>query len=170
MAELDFVLYDTVAFGTVAATETILFQVARGSDATHNEAFTNSRGAGALPSGEDFQLNWLGLAVDYNTVLADIPKLYLASFFELRVNDITVLQLPLVMIASNSGYGGHYTQAAAADEAVIGIMGDGFMLNKPIHIGGGVSFKPRIVQGTALAAGSSNMKLLLRGVLKTGSN
>lgn len=164
MPDFSFVLYDTAPFGATAGTDHVLFQVSQGADSTHTEAYTNSRGAGQLPTEEKFLLKRLHAIIDHNTALADIPKIFNASYFELRVSDKIVFKCPLAMLSSKNSYGGHYTQAAAADEAVIGLDGEGYELEIPIEIQGGVSFRPKVYQGTAVTA-SSNIKIVLEGTL-----
>lgn len=169
MAKYDYVLYDTAPFTNVAGTDLTLFQVPRGGDSTHTEAYTNMRGAGALPSQESFEIQHFGLIIDYNTVLADIPKIQLGSFFEFLLLDKSIFKVPLAMILEASAYGGFYTQAAAADEAAIGLMGQGYDLKLPIMVKGGQAFRARVYQGTALA-GTSNFKLVMRGFLDDGNS
>lgn len=159
----DFVLYDTAPFANAANTDLTLFQVPRGGDATHNEQYTNMRGAGTLPANEQFDVSWIGLIIDHNTLIADIPKIQVASFFEFIYMDKSILKLPLAMIIAASAYGGFYTQAAAADEAAIGLLGNGLSLNLPIVIKGGDAFRARVYQGTALS-GTVNFKLAFRGI------
>lgn len=163
----DYIFYDTAAFGNAAATEHTLFQVARGGDATHTEAFTNMEGAGALPAGNDFELHKIGVVVDYNTVVADLPKLCVGSFLELIILNKTVFKAPLAKFIDRSAWGGFYSQAAAADEAAIGLLGDGYTFRKTIPLKGGWSFRVRVYQGLALAAANSNLKVNLEGLLTT---
>lgn len=166
--DLDYTLYDTAIFGTVANFESVLFQVAQGADVTHIESFTNMRGAGALPQEEAFKCNWIGVAVDFTSTLPqDYKAMWLGSFLEFRLSDKTVLKAPLAMFAAASGFSGHYSQAAAADNAAIGLMGNGYTLDIPIEISGGTAFRVRIVQGTVLSAVSKNVKVLLNGILTT---
>lgn len=159
----DFFLYDTAPFTNAADTDLTLFQVPRGGDSTHNEKYTNMRGAGALPANEQFDVNWLGFIVDHNTVIADVAKWYVNSFFEFIYMDKSILKCPLVLLTASSAYGGFYTQAAAADEAAIFQQGQGLSLNMPIVIKGGDAFRVRVYQGTALS-GTVNFKLVMRGI------
>lgn len=159
-------MYDTAAFTNVAG-EFLLFQVSQGSDATHTENFTNSRGAGQIPQNESFTVKWIGAIIDFNGVVADVQNVPISSFIEIRVNEITVLKVPLARIMARSSYSGHYTQATAADESLIGLEGNGYMLETPIVIKGGVSFKVRVVQGTALSTTGRNVKIVLGGELET---
>lgn len=164
MPDYSFVLYDTAPFGASAGTEHVLFQVSQGSDSTHTEAYTNSRGAGQLPTEEKMLVERIHVIVDHNTAIADVPKIFNASFLEIRVSDKTIFKAPLAMLSSFNAYGGHYSQAAAADEAVIGLIGVGYELKIPILIPGGVSFRIRVYQGTAVTA-ASNLKVALEGTL-----
>lgn len=162
--DLRYYLYDTAILSTVVNTEFQLFKVPQGGDATHTENFTNMRGAGSLPTEEKFIIDWVGVIIDYDTVIGDIRKMWLKSFLEIRVNDKSVLKAPLIMFSNQNMYGGHYTQAAAADQYAVGPMGDGMELDKKIEIPGGTSFFIRLFQGTALSAATCNTKVVLGGV------
>ncbi len=165
MADYTATLYDTAVFGTTAGAEHTLFQVAQGGDSTHVEAFTNMRGAGSLPNDEDFRVDEIAVFPDVNASAADLQNMTIGSFLEVRVSDKTVLKAPLAMFMKHAAYGGLYTQATAANEALIGLLGDGYKLPIPIAIPGGTSFRVRIYQGTAMSAASQNLKVALNGVL-----
>lgn len=166
--DLDYVLYDTAVFTNVANTEQVLFQVAQGGDATHTESFTNMRGSGALPQEEAFACIRIGVTVDFDTAgEEDYTTVWRGSFLEVRVSDKTVLKAPLALFSAANMYGGHYSQAAAANNAVIGLQGDGLKLDIPITIKGGTAFRVRVVQANATSAASKNMKVWLRGTLTT---
>lgn len=161
-------LFDTAPFGTTANTENLLFKVARGADSTHTESFTNMRGAGQLPATEKFVVRRISAVVDYNITQADVPKWFLASFLDFRVLDRTVFFAPLALLADASGYGGSDTTTAGANGNRVGLLGDGYAFPDPafyLTLLGGESWYVRVVQGTALAAGSSNIKIVLHGVL-----
>lgn len=161
-------LYDTAVFG-VAVGESTLFQVVQGGDSTHVETFTNSLGSGQIPQDYQFTIQRIHAIVDVNAVAADIQNLPLKSFVEIRLKDTTVFKAPLQLLMSKSAYGGYFAQASAADEAIIGLSGDGFNLPIPIVVDGGVSFKVRVYQGTALANASQYLKIVLEGVLSVPS-
>jgi len=165
MADYDYVLFDTAVFGVAANTEHTLFQVPQGGDATHTEAFTNMRGAGALPAEEAFRIEEIHVMVDVNGAVADLQDMWVGNFLEIRIADRTLLKIPLVMAASHNEFGGMYTQETAADEALIGRKGDGFKLKVPLQLPGGTSFRVRIQQVTAMSAASQNVKVALRGTL-----
>jgi hypothetical protein len=157
-------LFDTWQPSTTANAETLLFQVPRGGDSTHNERFTNARGAGQLPAGEKFTINNIGLMADQNFTDADWTTGLYGALLEVRVMDKIVFSAPARRCFTNSSYGGHFTQATAADAEVIGPNGDGFILSVPIVIPGGVRFDVRLVQGSALAA-TRSVKCILEGIL-----
>lgn len=165
MADYAWSMYDTAPFGASASVTNELFQVAQGGDATHTKSFTNSRGAGQLPVLEKMMVERIKVIIDYNTVLADIPKIQVGSYLEFIVNNKTVLLARLAEFFANSSYGGHYSQAAAADEAAIALNGDGYELKIPILIPGGTQFKVNVFQGTALAGANSNLIVSLNGIL-----
>lgn len=166
MADLRYFLYDTAVFGTTAGTEHVLFQVAQGGDATHTEDFTNSRGAGSLPSEERFVCDRIGVFVDAAIADAEVEKVFTGSFLEIRVADKSVFKAPLKVCAGYGGWSGHFTQATAANRALIGPAQGYCHLDIPIEIPGGTAFRVRVYQKTALAA-AANVKVVLGGVLST---
>lgn len=169
MPDVTFTLYDTVPMGNVAAVETVLFQVAQGGDATHTEAFTNSRGAGTLPQGEAFSINNVGVVPAFNTaLLADYQDLWRNSFLQIRIADTNYLQIPLYLAAKRAGWLGVGLQTAAANDAMIGLAGDGYDLPIPIIVPGGKAWRVRVVQGIALSAANLNVIITLTGVLTFG--
>lgn len=164
MPDLRYALYDTYVFGA-AASNGRLFQVAEGGDATHTTAFTNSRGAGVIPQNEKFQIKHIYAIEDYVPLIANRANITIASWLELIVSNKSVLKIPLILAWYSNSYGGHFTQAAAADLAVIGRLGYGFDVSEqPIPINGGEQFTLIVNQGTAVAA-ASNVKFVLDGVL-----
>lgn len=165
--DLSYVLYDTAVFGTTALFENTLFQVAQGGDSTHTESFTNSRGAGQLPANESFKIKRILATIDVNGVVADSQNTFIGSFVDIIVNNRSLFKAPLTLVAARNGFGGMYTQAAAANESLIGLMGEGYTLEIPIMIDKGSAFKVRVVQGVALSAASQNVKLSLDGILNT---
>lgn len=165
MVDYSYCLYDTGVFGVAASVETSLFQVSQGGDATHTKSFTNSRGAGQMPQNEEFEIDHIGVAVDMNLPTADYIAVWLNSYLEIRVNDETLFIAPLRALAQANAYGGHYTEAAASNEALIGLAGDGYTLKIPILIPGGTAFRVNIFQGTALATANTLVKVMLNGTL-----
>lgn len=163
MPDLRFYLYDTAVFGAVANAESNLFQVVTGGDATHNEQFTNMRASGALPQQEKFDVDWIGVIVDFQPAKADLDTLFDSAFLEVRVADFSVIKAPLALFVAASAYGGAIQQTAASDTLSVGLLGDGLELDKHIIIPGGTPFKVRLVQGPAVTAGS-NLKVVLSGI------
>jgi len=157
-------LYDTWQPSTVASAEAILFQTPQGGDSTHTESFTNSRGAGVLPSGEKFTIKTVKLILDKMIAEANFDTRLYGGFIELRVKDKTLLKAPAAMFYAHSAYGGHFTQATAALTQAVGPLGNGFTLDIPIIINGGERFQVRCVQGAAFAAAMDH-KVVLEGVL-----
>lgn len=166
MANLSYPLYDTAFFGNAAGVERTLFQEAQGATANATKANTNSRGAGQLPTNEKFIIKSVHVFPDADLTLADIDDMFEQSYLEIRLNDETMLIAPLRMFASHSSYGGHFGQAAAAAAELIGLQGDGFMLDNPIEINGGNAFRVIVFQGTALSAASLRVKVVLNGTLQ----
>ena len=164
MPDLSYVVYDTAVL-TNAVSDQVLFQVPQGGDATHTESFTNARGAGQFPTGESFSIKKISIFPDVKLVVADEANFILNSFIEIRVSDLTVFKCPLQLCIDRAAFGGAYTQAAAATEAAIGLIGDGYRLENEIDINGGVSFRVRVYGGTALSATGRNVKVALHGVL-----
>lgn len=164
MSDLRYALYDTYVFGA-AASSGRLFQVAEGGDATHVSAFTNSRGAGVIPQNEKFTIDRLYAIEDYVPLIANRANITIASWLELVVSNRSVLKIPLILAWYNNAYGGHFTQAVAADLSIIGRTGQGYDLtDHPIVINGGEQFTLIVNQGTAVAA-ASNVKFVLNGIL-----
>lgn len=169
MADLHYVIYDSVDF-TNAVGNFTLFQIPQGGDATHVESFTNMRGGGQFPTDETFLIKKVGFVVDHNPVLADLLNMWYLSFLEIRVNDFTVFKSPLQALSQYNAYAGHYSEASASNEALIGLKGDGFALDIPIKVPGGTQFKVNVYQGTALSTTGRRMKVLLEGVLTVKQN
>lgn len=157
-------LYDTWQPGTAAGAEALLFQTPQGGDATHTESFTNSRGAGVLPSGESFLIKKVKLIIDEQIAEADFDTRLYGGYIELRVKDKTLLKAPAQMFFAHSAYSGNNLQATAALIQSIGPLGDGFVLDLPVTIKGGERFQVRCVQGAAFASAIDH-KVVLEGVL-----
>lgn len=164
MATYDWTLYDTAIFGATAGTDHALFKVAQESDATHTHQFTNSRGSGVFPANEQFDIDTIFVSPDGDFDTDDRGDMWDASFINIVINNQTVFEAPLRLCAGGAAYSGHFTQAAAADAARIGLEGMGYKLNKPISVKGGMSFQVNVRQGTAITA-ASNVKVMLRGML-----
>ena len=164
MSDLDFVLYDTAVFSN-AATDTLLFQVAQGADATHTEQWTNAFFAGALPANVSFEIERIVVFPDYAVPDADVSKIWQNSFMEIKVNDLTMWKSPLAMLAGSAAFGGTDTTTAAANANHVGLSGTGYQLTRPILLPEGTPFKVRMVQTIALAAANSWVKVCLDGTL-----
>lgn len=165
MAQRYWVYYDEATFGAAAAMHN-LFQTSQGSSSTRTESKTNSPGSGVLPQNFVFELHRISVFPDVNMSAADRENMWLQSYLKIEVNNQEVFKAPLRMIAGYAGYQGLYTQAAAADEALIGANGDGFELPVPITIKGGDGFRVDVYQGTATAA-TQYVKVALEGLLTT---
>jgi hypothetical protein len=165
MPDVHYTLYDSAVFGVTANNESILFQVAQGADSTHTEEFTNARGSGALPSTEKFTIKVVHFIIDSVLLAADLQLAQQQGIIEIRVADKSLLKLPIQLCSSHNAPYGINDQAAAANFAYFGLDGDGFKLETPIEIPGGVPFRVRVLQGAALSAGSKNMKIGLEGIL-----
>ncbi|SRR5260221_7332542 len=160
---LRYMLYDTVVFGATANAESILFQVASGADATHNEQFTNMRGAGSLPQTEKMVVDKVSVVIDKVLAKADVVDIFNGSILEIRVADFTVLKGPSALFIDASAYGGSISVAAATDVTSIALKGDGYELDQTITLPGGTPFKVRVLQGPAVTAGT-NIKVVLHGI------
>lgn len=161
--DLRYMLYDTVVFGATANAESILFQVASGADATHNEQFTNMRGAGSLPQTEKMVVDKISCVIDKALAKADLYDIFNGSILEVRIADFTVIKGPFAKFIDASAYGGSVQVAAASDVFTVGLLGDGFELDHTIELPGGTPFKVRVLQGPAVTAGS-NVKVVLGGI------
>lgn len=165
MPQYRYGLYDTALFTTAASADFPLFQSAQGSTATRTKEITNSRGAGQLPQNESFKCDRICVFYDENMVLADVINMWVDSYIEIRVNDETVLLVPMRVAASYNAFGGHYSEVTATAEAAIGLAGEGYMLDIPIEIPGGVAFTVTLHQGAALATATQEVKCFLDGIL-----
>lgn len=165
MPDYSTTLYDTAVFGNSANVDHTLFQEAQGASATATKSKTNSRGAGQLPQNEEFEVRSIHASYDGNAALADEENWLKDSYLEFRLSDETIFECPLRWVASRNAFGGHYSQGTAADESMIGLIGEGYMLDIPIVIRGGTGFRVTVHQGTALSAASQNVKVVLKGTL-----
>lgn len=165
MVDLSWMLYDTALFGTVDNTPHTLFQVAEGGDATHVADFTNMRGFGVLPSTEKFVARKIGVALETNATESDAEDWFLDGYLRLYLANNVVFQAPTLALISNTGFNGHFAQAAAANRALIGRNGNGYELDPQLVIGGGVLFKVELYQGTVVAANNTRVKVMLDGIL-----
>ena len=164
MPDLSYVLYDTAPFAAAANVEFLLFKVAFGGDATHIESFTNMRGAGSLPVGEKFTIKKISVVLDsFSTVIDDVLKATVSSFFDIRVNDQSLFKAPSSLLIDASAYGGSYQLAAAAAHNGLGLLGNGYELENPIMVPGGTAFYCRLFQTVALST-TYNIKVCLQGI------
>ncbi|SRR5258708_6033622 len=165
MPEVKYTLYDTAVFGVTANTEFLLFQVRQGADATHTENFTNSRGPGVMPQSEKFVIQQIDIFPDFKVLEANSMTWFLASVFEIKLADKSLLKVPMAMCLGENNWTGSDASTAAADQAHVGLMNGGYPLaDKPIELAAGEVFVVRVLQGTAAAA-SSNVKVALTGLL-----
>lgn len=167
MPDFPFSIYDTAVFGNSAKVVHTLFQVAVNQDSTHDRFFTNMRGSGQFPTNEKFLITSIEVFSDANFIEDDRENLWLNSYLQLIYKDLLILSIPLRLASGHNSFGGHFTQAVAADEALIGLEGSGYLLPRPQLIEGGNSFKAEVGQGTAMSAASQNVKVALMGVLTT---
>jgi hypothetical protein len=153
MADLSYVFFDTVVTGT-AVFDALLFQVARGADATHTEDFTNMVSSGAFPAGQKFVIEHIGVLTEPAVTAADTDALFRASLLQVLINSQVDFWCPLAQVADKSSWGGYSNQTAAAGLQVTGNYGHGFDLKIPISVDGGVGFGVRIKTTVATAASS----------------
>lgn len=161
-------LYDSAALGTTANTEFTLFKVARGADSTHVEAFTNMRGAGALPAKETFVVWGYGITLDSVILEADINGWFAGGFVDVRINDQTRFYSPIQPLVDHIGFGGSDNQTAGATTNHVGLLGFGFMYPDPslrLTIPPAENFYVRLFQKTAISSSTLTVKVILYGVL-----
>lgn len=164
---LSYPLYDTAIFNIAAAGEINLFQVPQGGDPTHTKSYTNARGAGFLPQNESFEVENIGVYMDFlNLVPADLENVWLSNYLYIRVSDQTLFFAPLRVCARWNEFNGFYSQAAAANASLGGLAGDGYDLGKnTIKIPGGVAFSVVIAQVTPMTVNSIPVRVVLDGEL-----
>lgn len=161
MPDLSWVLYDTAVFNTVATTAHELFQVSQGSDSTHTEDFTNSPGAGSLPSGQNMEVKAVGVYPEHDVTAAELVKIYNKAWLELKVSESVKLKLPLSLVAAPQEFNGAVGAAAGSGLSWAGPI---FDLEIPIPIPGGTQYKVTIMQVVATAA-AEQLKVCLFGTL-----
>lgn len=153
MPDLSYIFFDSVATGA-AAIDALLFQVARGADATHTEDFTNMVSSGAFPSGQKFVIEHIGVMVEPALTPADADALFHASILQVLINSQVDFWCPLASVVDMSAWSGFNNLAAAAGLQVTGSLGKGFDLKIPISVDGGVGFGVRIKTTVATVASS----------------
>lgn len=163
MATMKYSFYDTATFTNSAKVEHQLFQNRQGIDSTNDKYKTNSRGNGEFPSNESFKAERLLFFPDSDVPLADLEDSLLNSYVQIEYQDRTVFQATLRECVALSSWGGHYSQASAADDALIGIQNDGYELSIPLMFEGGNGFRVIIGQGTALSGTSFTFKFVMVG-------
>lgn len=159
--DLSYVFFDTLPTGT-AVLDALLFQVARGGDATHTEDFTNGVGAGSFPQGQKMVVDKVGVLLEPAVTPADMDALMHASIFQIIINSQVQFWAPLALVVDNSAWNGFNNLAAAAGLQVTGMINDGYELKNPIVIEGGVNFSARI-KTTVATAVTSKLVVVLYG-------
>jgi hypothetical protein len=143
----------------------LLFQVIRGGDAVHIASFTNMRGAGQLPSTESFEVHKISLLMDGTIPIADMDVFLAAALVEMRIKERTVFSAPGRHLLGSFRYSGGILAAAAID--AITMSNNGFALDLPITIPGGVNFVVEGTQQPVAIAAPILMKVVLDGYLTT---
>ncbi len=167
MADYSFILFDSAAFSTTDEVDFVLFQVAEGGDATHVKAFTNSRGAGQLPSVEKFSLKHIEVFPNERLVIADAGIWFVDGYLSLEIQNKEVFRAPLASVIGGPAPTGHFAQAVAADLSGLEFNGKGFDFEIPLEIPGGTPFKVTLHQGTVLATATQLITCALHGTLTT---
>ena len=168
MATLDYPIYDTALFGTVASTTHTLFQSGQGSSSTKGATITNARGSGQFPDRESFTVRRIGIHVD-DIALSDddIQGLFMGALLTMNYNNVKVLQAPLYMFSDMNSVSGIKTEASASAFDFFGLDGYGYKLEKPLIIQGGKSFNVEVFQNLALDTTNMDIKCVLYGLLDT---
>jgi len=161
-----YTLYDTIVFGTALQGEQKLFQTISGGDTTHSKDFTNMRGSGALPQQEKFTIQKVGVFVDFNNLVqTDIINVWIKNYLEIRIADNSVLLIPLRAAAQYNGFNGFYSQAAAANGVLGGLVGDGYDIDPSIELAGGTPLAVNVPQNTVMTVANVLVRVLLHGIL-----
>lgn len=163
MPQRSYSFYDTVTFSNSAKVEHQAFQNRQGTDAANDKYKTNARGNGEFPTNESFVLQKLLFYPDSVLTQADAEVYLNNSYIQIEVADTQVFQASLREVVALAAYSGQFSQAIAADDAMIGIQNNGYELEIPITIEGGNSFRILIGQGTALSTGASTFKIVMMG-------
>lgn len=165
--DLSYILYDTAPFSTVDEVDFPLFQVAQGGDATHVKAFTNSRGAGQLPSVEKFVIKHVEVFPNDRLTIADAGVWFIDGYISIEVANKEVFVSPLAAVIGGPSPTGHFTQAVAADLSSLQFNGRGYDFELPIEIPGGTPYKVTLHQGNVLAVATQLIVCALHGTLTT---
>jgi len=165
MAILHTTLFDTWPIPVAAAPPALLFQVVRGGDAVHIATFTNMRGAGQLPSTEEFEIHKIYIIPDRQATVLDPVALLHQSLVELRIKERTVFSCPARYLCAGPAWQG-MTVAVAFEAAEL--INEPFILDLPLTIPGGVSFVVECTPSAALfPAAIFNIVVVLEGYLNT---
>lgn len=165
MADYSFTLFDTALFSNVDEVDFPLFQVAEGGDATHVKSFTNSRGAGQLPSSEKFTLKHVEVYPNERLTIADAGVWFIDGYLSIELSNREIFRAPLLQVIGGAQPTGHFTQAVAADLSSLQFNGKGYTFEIPIEIMGGTPFKVVLHQGNVLGVASQAIVCALNGVL-----
>ena len=164
MLDSTWTIWDTALLQTTVNSQT-LFQVARSGDAVHTPDFTNMRAAGQFPTQESFLIERVGLMLDENINVDEVQDWAYKSHLEIFYNNVSLAQFTAGECVYNNDYGGHFTFAAAGDEALIGRSGKGRELAIPLMIDGGIPFSVVFNQASTVTTANSELKCMLFGTL-----
>lgn len=163
--DYSWIFFDTAIFSNVASVTHSLFQVGVGADATHTKSFTNMNGSGSIPEKQKFTIRKIMCTFADQLSVADLFAGWDGAYISLFITDLEYFRLPLTVTAYNDGYIGEFKQTTAADAAVMGKMGQGYMLNPTIELGGGNQFRIEVFQQNALSVADARLRVMMEGIL-----
>lgn len=165
----DMVLYDEESFATTGSPrELFLFQTRVGSTTAKGEANTNCPYAGVVDASEKMTIHGMALDYDPDISVADLQNLIEDSFLEIKVKDTRVFHGPLRALPQLAAFQGHFLQASAADQQMVGLAGNVYMLRNKIEVGPGDRYQVRLVQATNLVAAADVRIMLLVDIEEAG--
>lgn len=163
MADLDWVYYDTVDVGTAANTEKNFFAH---TEASNTLQLTNLGSANTLPATESFEVHEIHLIPTPDIATDDLYGLCEEATIEITIAGNRKLIIPALLAGSPFHYYDASTDYADTTNTNLNsLLGEPFILEKPIVIPGATPFKVKFTTGNVQAASGDSLIIALRGKL-----
>src|SRR5574341_961390 len=104
MPNLDWMLWDVAVLSTTAGVTHSLFQARENQDSSNPKHKTNMRGAGSLPTGEEFLIRKIEVFPDTQLAQADIHALVDSSYITVSVGDRAMFEAPLREVLGHNSF------------------------------------------------------------------
>lgn len=155
--ELDYILFDLVASGTIASAKLTFFN--------HNEAedgiqVSNMPMDAQLPSTQRFLVKGIELIVDTMAAVGDSAKVLDGAVIDFKINNERKISFPAIRCVSPVT-----TNITKVDDTGGAVGYFPFELEKALVIDGGVPFAVEMVIGKTAVSASTDLTVLLRGRL-----